>query len=370
MRKALLFILAALLLSVALYVGIGADSYFLLRIGDWAIQVRLFIALVLLAGFVLVVWAFWSLFKGIILGAWPAAWRRRRENNLTRVAIENLALSNWSSARKDLIRLANQTDKPVPIVMLSAQASEAIGDLEEAKSVYNQVMDEFPEWSYSAHLRLCNIALIEGELSVAQELLDQLRSDRKVDPQQVFLAARLAEEKQDWPALQEILAKAQKKPQGKALVAPVERRFLQTRLLSKPGAPELLEFKSYVSGVDHVPFAVLEGLARQLSMKGHAKEAEVLVRKHLSKHWCDELMELYADLEADSPKRQLKVAEAWVSSHADSEALWEGLQKMAVRAGNEAKADEYAAKLDTMRRARSDDNPNQQLVQSAVPSVM
>ena len=48
MLKMLLVIIAALLVSVAVYSGVGADSYFLLRIGDWAMQMRLFVALAIL----------------------------------------------------------------------------------------------------------------------------------------------------------------------------------------------------------------------------------------------------------------------------------------------------------------------------------
>eukprot|EP00903_Cladosiphon_okamuranus_P004489 g4487.t1 len=224
-----------------------------------------------------------------------------------------------------------------------------MGDFDEAKAVYVQTMEEFPEWSYTARTRLCNIALVEGDLETVESLLEGLKRERKNDVQLKFLAARLAEERRDWKKLQQTLSGALKKPQERAAMAPVERRFLQNRLLGRPGAPELLEFKDYVLGLDNISSDIVAQLAQQLAMRGHAKEAEVLTRKSLNKHWDESLMEVYAELEAESPKKQLKNAEAWLSSHSGSAALLNGLQRLAVKAGDDTKAEDYAARVEQLK---------------------
>ena len=345
MRKILLVVLAALLVSVAIYSGVGADSYFLLRIGDWAMQMRLFVALILLLITLVVMMLFWRIFRGVVLGSWPAAWRRKREKDLTRNAIENLALSNWTSARKELIRVANQTEKPVPFIMLSAQVSEAMGELEEAKEIYNQSITEFPDWSYVARKRLCQIALAEGDMEEVENLLPELKKERAGDPQLLIFEAGLAEEKRDWDGLKNLLVAAHKKSEVRSQIAPIERRFLQNRLHQRLGAPELLELNNYVSRTENVSPDTIGQLARQLAIRGQSKEAEMLARKSLDKTWDDSLISLYAELEAQSPTKQLKAAESWFVGREDSVALLDALQRISVRAGDDAKADHYAEKL-------------------------
>lgn len=348
MRKFLLLIVIALLLAVAAYSGIGSESYFLLRIGDWAMQMTLFVALLLAVVILVIVRVCWGVIRGIFFGAWPAAWRNRRQQNLTREALENLALANWAVARKDLVRLANQTEHPMPLVMLSAHASEAMGDYEEAKTVYQQALEEFPDWSYVIRLRLCDIALAQGEIELAETYLAELSRDRGNDAQLQILNARLAEEKRDWKSLQKVLLVLQKKPLQHARVIDIERRYLRNRLIERPGAPDLLEMADYVQALEKVSPDIVAQLAKQLAMRAHGKEAEALVRKVLNKHWDDSLMEAYADLEAQSPKKQLKTAEGWLVDHENSEALIDGLQKLALRAGDDVKVDLYADKLDKL----------------------
>lgn len=351
MRKILVVVLVAIIISVAIYSGIGAESYLLLRIGDWAMQVRLFVACLLALGLAILIWASWSIFRGIFLGAWPAAWRKSREKNLTRAAIENLALSNWAVARKELVRLANKADQPVPLVMLSAQASEAMGDFEEAKQIYAQALDEFPDWSYAIRVRICRIALVEGELDVADELLTELKNERKGDVQLQVLEIQLAEEQRDSSRLQQALIAVVKKTELRAMVAPIERRYLYSRLSERTGSPELLELFGYASMLENVPSSIVSQLAQQLAMRGHAKEAELLVRRSLNQRWDESLIAIYAELEAKSPKKQLKNAEAWLVEHSQSTELMNSLQKLALRAGDDAKADHYAAMLDNSFQA-------------------
>lgn len=351
MRKILLILIAALLVSIAIYSGVGAESYFILRIGDWAMQMTLLVAVILLLATLIILTFSWRVFRGVILGRWPQAWRKRREKNLTRNAIENLALSNWAIARKELVRVANQTEKPVPFIMLSAQASEAMGDLEEAKGIYVQSAEEFPEWSYVVKKRLCQIALVEGDLEDADSLLSELKNERSGDSQLLSLEAGLAEEQQDWDKLSALLVNARKNPELRFKIVPMERRFIQNKLHQRLGAPELLDLYDHVSKMEKVSPDIIEQLAKQLAIRGQAKEAEQLTRKSLNANWDDSLVGLYAELEAQSPKKQLKVVENWLANREESEALLNALHKISVRAGDDAKADEYVRRLDHLSQS-------------------
>lgn len=345
MRKLLVLFVFAIVIAVVAYTGIGADSYFLIRIGSWAMQMTLLVAGLLAIFTIVVLRVFWGVFRGVFLGAWPAAWRSRRQQGLIREAMEDLALSDWSAAQKVLVRLANQSQSPAPLVVLSAHTAELLGDYAEAKTVYTRAAQEFPSWTNVIDIRLCGIAIAEGRYDDADELLASIPSSKKDQPQLVLLRARLAEERSDWDELQTILLDARKKPLLRAQLAPIERRYVSSRLAEKPSSPDLLSLYEYVAASENSSANVIARLAKQLAMRGHGKEAEIVVRKTLEKRWDDSLMRIYAELEAQSPKKQLKAAEGWLASHNDSTALLEGLYRLAVRADDDDKSDLYAKKL-------------------------
>lgn len=353
MRKLLVLFVFAIVIAVAAYTGIGADSYFLIRIGDWAMQMTLLVAGLLALFAIAVLRIFWGVFRGVFLGAWPAAWRSRRQQGLTREAMEDLALSDWAAAQKVLVRLANQSQSPAPLVVLSAHTAELQGDYQEATKVYKRAAQEFPSWSHVVDLRLCGIAISEGRFEEADEILSKVPSSKKDQSQLILLRARLEEERGAWSALQATLLDARKKPLLRAQLAPIERRYVSNRLAEKPSSPDLLSLYEYVNASENSSATVVAQLAQQLAMRGHGKEAEVVVRKTLENQWNDSLMAIYAELEAQSPKKQLKVAESWLASHQESDALLEGLYRLAVRADDDDKSDLYAKKLSERAGASS-----------------
>ena len=345
MRKLLVILLIACGVAILVYSGIGADNYFLLRIGDWAIQVRLFVAL--LFGFILlvVVSMFWKVFRGIVLGAWPRAWRKNREHVKTQSVLESVAKSDWSAGQKECIRLANKSNNPAALVINAAKCARNAGRYEEAKSIYESALEELPDWTNVVQKELCEIALLEGDIELAEQMHSELKKSRVSGIDVLLLEAKLAEEQRDWPRLQTVIMAVRKKSKNTSPLAATERRYLFNRIMEKPGSQELLAFTRFVSDVQSPPSAVIIETAKQLAMKGHNQEAEVLVRKSLTKQWSDDLIELYADMQAQSPKKQLKTAETWLSTHADSSALISALQKLAVRAENDIKAEKYARML-------------------------
>ena len=348
MRKLVIVLLVACLLSVLVYSGVGADNYFLLRLGDWAIQMRLVVALLLGIGLLVIVSLCWKAFRGIVLGAWPKAWRKRRRYNKTTAALESVAKSDWLTGQKEFTRLANQSDDPGALVINAAKCARNAGNYEDAKGIYQAALEELPEWSNIIRHELCEIGLIEGDLESVEAHLIELKKTRFPSADILLLDAKLAEERRDWDKLQSMLLKVRKKSKKISPLAAVERRYLFSRIMEKPGTQALLEFARFLSGVRNPPEAVISETARQLAMKGQGQEAETLVRRSLTEMWSEELISVYADMEAQSPRKQLKVAEKWLDQRRDSPALIASLQKLAVRAEDDGKADQYAAMLTSL----------------------
>lgn len=356
MGKIIVMLIVAVLLAVAIYLGFGADAYLLVRVGDWAAQVTLLVALFCVVVCGVVASVSWQLFKGLFLGAWPGAWRRRQKQNLTHQILEHLAMTNWSAARKDLVKLANKAEHPAPLIMLSAEASEALGDYDQAKTVYKHALEEFPRWAKVIQARLCHIALEEGDLDAADARLVELTKLQREDTDTFFFRARLAEERQEWPELRRYLAILHKKKHHHDGIAAMERRHLWSRLKAEPGAPELTELKSYVLETNSVPSSIVGELAQQLAMRGLGKDAELMTRKVLERDWSDELMEVYSELDSDSPQKQLKIVEGWSVDHPGSVSLLTGLKTLSMKVGDDTKAEEYQAKILSQKTLELADN--------------
>jgi len=76
---------------------------------------------------------------------------------------------------------------------------------------------------------------------------------------------------------------------------------------------------------------LLTAIGRRMLVEGKPAVAEKLLRDHLSQHWDDELLPLYAQIELDDATRHLDYAERWLGAHARSAALLAALGQLCVR---------------------------------------
>jgi HemY protein len=70
---------------------------------------------------------------------------------------------------------------------------------------------------------------------------------------------------------------------------------------------------------------------KDLVQRGGKEEAEKLLYDTINKHWNEQLLQLYGDIESDNPAMQLSRAERWLPDHETDAVLLSVLGKLCVR---------------------------------------
>lgn len=345
MRRLLVYLILALLLALATYLGVGADSYVLIRIGETAMQMTIWLAVIVMAVFLLLAHLLWSLFSGTVLGGWRRAWLRSRMDRLMASAVKSYTDQDWAKAHKLLVKLANSHEDPQPYVIMAAEAAVASGDIERGRETYTQAMHQFPDNSFQLRLRLAYLELGIGNHAEADSLCQQLVNEKKRDPDARLLQILVAEDSGDLDKMHDLLVAAKNHKVLTARLPTIERRYLRACLAGHTSVPQLIKLADMATSSASLPTELSVGLAQQLAMKGSADRAEQFLRKSIEKDWNAELISAYADIEGRSGKAQIKTAESWLNQHAEDRALLESLVKLSARLGDQQRVDRYEDKI-------------------------
>ncbi len=353
MRRLLVYVVLALGLATGAYVGLGADGYVLIRLGDTAMQVTIWIGIILAVLFLLVLSLLRSVIQGIFLGGWRRAWVRSRTERLTASALKNFAEQNWSKAYKQLVKLASDHDDPQPYVIMAAQAAVASGDVERGREAYGRAMARFPDNSFQIRLRLGYLELGVGNGDRAAELCEQLVEENTRDPEVRLLQILVAEDRGDWEQVCDLIAAVKKQKVLSARLPIIERRCLRACLAEGAAAPLLARLADALGDGSVIPPALSIDLAQQLAMKGQPEKAEQFLRKTINRNWNADLVTAYAEIEGKSTRGQIKAAESWLGAHADDRVLLESLRRLAIRSSDEKRADVYEQKIAALTHSTS-----------------
>ncbi|MBC6428264.1 MAG: hypothetical protein GDA55_03415 [Cellvibrionales bacterium] len=346
MRRMLVFLAMALLLALVAYFGFGADSYLLVRTGETALQMSLWVG-ALLGGLLLgLLGGVWAVVQGVFLGGWRRGWRRRRLERLHAAALAGYADGDWARAHKLLERLAAAQVDSLPALLLAADAAWRAGKVPVARDIYRRALAAFPAKAHGIRLRLAHLERAAGELRRAADLCRQLLAERSSDPAVRLLEIYLAEERGDWPALVRLLGAARRQRVLAGHLPAIERRLLRLCLVERPAAPLLAALADLAGGSKGpLPSDLCIALAQQLALKGKPDKAERLLRTRIECEWDGELVAAFAQLEGKSAKGQLRTAEGWLAAHPDDRGLLQALHSLALRAEDPARATRYAQRL-------------------------
>lgn len=345
MRRFLAYLAFTLALSIAVYLGIGTDAYVLIRAGETAMQMTLWVAIILASVLLLILYLLWALISGAVLGGWHRAWVRRRMDKLIASAVKSYTDQNWSKAYKQLVKLANSHEDPQPYIMMAAEAAVAAGDIERGRETYKRAGQQFPGNSFQVRLKLGHLELGVGNHAEADQISQQLVEEKKRDPDARLLQILVAEDSGDWEKLHELLVSVRKHRVLTARLPTIERRYLRACLAEHPSVPQLLKLAELVSDSVSIPAELVIDLAQQLAIKGSADRAEQFMRKRIERDWSPELVRAYADIEGRSIKAQIKAVESWLPEHVDDKAVLEALVKLSARSGDQARLEQYEKQI-------------------------
>lgn len=345
MRTFLIYLVIGLCLALAV-VFLDTDAYVLVRVGDTALQVTIWVAAFFLVLFFWAVQLLRFLITGSLMGGWRKSWQQRRTNKLINSAVASYASQSWKTAYKQMVNIANSHNTPQPYVLLAADSAARAGDVEIARETYLNALDQFPDNSFQIRLRLAYLEFLKGNTVAAQEYCVSLLKERKKDNETRLLELLIAEEQADWAQLQMLIQSAHSQKLLLIQLPSIERRYLRLRLAENLGAPELSALADMTLNTNSISSDLLILLAQRLAMKGKADQAEQFLRKQLGKTWNVDMLLAYTDIEGRSNKGQIKFVESRLSSNPEDRSLIEALLKLSTRSNDEKRIDQYTNKLE------------------------
>lgn len=340
MRKLFLALLL-LLASVAAALWFqDQDGFVIIRLGELAIQVSLFVAV----GAVLLAWIALGIGIGLLRRVWRTprqlrgALERRRRARARRHLMSGLlqlAEGRYLEAERTLAPRAEASDLPLFHYLLAAIAAQRRGDWQLREDYLARADRADPRARVAVGLLQAQLQMDAEQWEQALATLTWLRERAPANRRALALLARCLVAVEDRARLAELLPDLRRQ---RALPEPelaqLERQSFLDRLAAVgPG-----------SGADDVT-AVWESLpkerqrdpelqaayARALMRADCHATAEQLLRRWLKDQWHDALVAAYGELAVDPPERAFEQIEGWLRRRPEEPALLFAAARQAAR---------------------------------------
>lgn len=340
--KLLVIFLFILLAATSIALVVQEDPGFvMLNYGDWTLETSL---AVLLAAVILGYGAFYFLLRLLLFVLRLP--RHLREYSRTRRAdharrslnkgLIELAEGRWSTAERLLTRHAADSDNPLINYLSAARAAQQLGAHAHRDEYLRLAHEHTSEADIAVGLTQAELQLAHKQSEQALATLTRLHA---LSPRHAYvlkLLARLYEQLGDWEQLAAVLPELRRrKVLSEDQLDEIERAAYVGRL-------ELATRKSEPAALEAVWEAMPKPLREDDQMflryiqalrykEAALSNAEQLLRTRLDKHWNEDLIRIYAELELADPARQLQHAELWLKEHAHSPGLLYTLGRLCVR---------------------------------------
>ncbi len=358
--KNFLYFLASLLCAVVVAYVLHSwlahyndPGYVLIGFGHWSLETSLTVFTVsLVIGFFIL----YNLFRlfGVLLRM-PGQYNKRRRNlRLNRsqealiAGLFDAADGNWENAERILIKHAANSGAPLLHYLTAARAAQSRGALDKRDEYLQKAAEQSAGNNLTVGLTQAELHLSEQQFEQALETLSKLHSINPGHARILKMMHQAYHHLGDWEGLSKLLPSLQ---QNKVLME-TEVKLLQTKtyssLLKKAAEQndaqtiqtcwnEIPEHIKSLSGVANIYFAAMINAGA-----GHGIENDII--KQLGRHWDATLLELYASIEAEDVAKQLQAAEQWLAVYHSDPTLLKVLGKLAFRAEQMEKAEQYLLK--------------------------
>lgn len=325
-------------------------GYVLIGWGRWEIELTaVTLILIFIVGFVL----FYAAIRlTALLIRLPVLLRQRREQAQADAAFQKLlhglkeaAEGNWEQAEKILIEGAALSGQALVHYLTAARAAHQRGALRQRDEYLKKAREIEPDAEVA-------VKLTEAELHVANEDFDQalksLQRLEKIAPanaQALRLMHQVYTRLGKWDALTKLLPRLRKNQallEAEVRLMEMEAYSALLRKAAKMHDPKALE-EAWQKIPDPLrKEADLQAIYFAAMIEAGAGEAvEPELRRTLTRHWNETLLVLYGALELPDAAAQLAHAETWLKRHGDDPILLRVLGKLALRAGELDKAEDY-----------------------------
>lgn len=348
MKKLIVFAILLLLLALWGFGVILPDAgYVLVILGQKTVETSLWFACfaVLLIAFL------WWLAKRFLHVSWSLAQRltdffvfgtTERASKRAASGMIDFLSGDWLQARKKLLRTANKVESPLVNYLAAARASYELGDHEEAVKILHDAQKKYSSFAVPIGIAQAKMEMRNGRYEQAKTILLGLQLRAPKNPLVINSLRELYEVRNDWLALSDIAPLVKKyKVCSVADTMAMEASVIvgQLKLASDTAerlaiADRLYELRkawgkvpSFQQRTPRVVAAYAQALIHNLQ----DQEAEVLLRKTLSKTWDDSLIDLYGVLRIADVASAISSAEAWLKYYPQNPYLLRALGRLNLR---------------------------------------
>lgn len=343
MGKLLIFLALFAVLGSLAWWYIGADSYVLIRLGEWTIQLQVLTAIVLLVLSIWLISLVSNLAAGTLGGKWAARSRARRSANRLRKGILLLFSGKSKDAKEQFLKATNLKQEPVIACLLAAHSAIESEQYDRALNILNNLKTEGEDADAALMHTKAKVLTFLGRLEEAEALCLDIKRIRTKDARTDLIRLQIAEKKRDWHTFQQILPGLRSAAGVKIRVAELEHRAALRRL--QEPAMNREQFDQVVTTIP----ADIKNTAEVVQIRMHylvrlgdSEGAEKLMRDFLHKDWRPDLLRDYVSIPEANKEKQLTQLKKWHHRHGDSQELLVVLEELADETGDWRSAQEYS----------------------------
>ncbi len=341
--KLLIFLVLFAVLGSLAWWYVGTESYILIRLGDWTLQLQVLTAIVLLVLSIWLVNFLVYLFSETLGGRWAARSRSRRASNRMRKGVMQLFAGRAKEAKEHFLKAANLKQEPVINGLLAAHSALESEQYDRALNILGNMQTEDAEADAAIMHSKAKALLQLNRLDEAQSLCGDIKKIRPKDNKTDLLLLQIAEAKKDWPAFQKLLPKLRNAEGVRNRVRELECRAARHRLQEPNMTREQYDEVVKTIPVDIKNTAeIVQIKMHHLVRLGASDEAEKLMREFLHKEWRPDLLRDYVSIPGSDRDKQLTQLRKWHHRHGDSPELLRVLEELSDEAGDWRAAQEYS----------------------------
>jgi len=247
---------------------------------------------------------------------------KKKANERLKKGMIDIAEGNFQKAEKELTKSVKNSETPLLNYLNAARAAQAQGKSDKRNEWLLKAYQKTPEAEKAIYLTKAELQLEAGELEESIATLQLLEEISPGHRQSLRLQAKLYERLQDWQKLREILPKLQKfKAYTKKELDAIAVRA-NAALIDEANTPETLALAwKDLDKVSKESPELISSYALGLLETEQTVEAEKVVTTALKKHWHDDLLEAYAQLDSVDVKKRLNQVETWLKKRGESAKL-------------------------------------------------
>jgi HemY protein len=250
---------------------------------------------------------------------------------------------NWLTARRQLLRGAQNNEMPLINYLLAARASAQLHDTEKVHEYLRAAGDAEPGAAVAVEVALAEMKLQAGEYQQALAALDQATRNVGRHPYVLSLLRQAYEGLNDWDKLLELLPQLQKHK----LLTTGEFEQLQRQVHHKRMAQGSTDLQRLRASWQTVPkqlqrdATTVAAYVDNLIKLGDQDAAEDALLHALRQEWSATLVRQYGYVHSVNATRQLARAESWLIAHPEDAQLLLCLGRLSAREKLWGKARDY-----------------------------